>query len=100
MNIRNQLTHCLTMDSIQYKYYSSLIQSGELSLDGLKRMIEQDKLSERSETMAGSARICVLRQCENAQINPNKPFDREADPLRLSYYLARTWSPLAYRACL
>jgi hypothetical protein len=60
------------MDRLQYEQYSSVIQSGNLSLDALKRIINHDKVSGWSKTPSGQARLTVLEDIHRGQIIPQK----------------------------
>ena len=69
------------MDTLQYEQYSSVLVSGELSLDALKRIIKHDTASGWSNTSGGLARTKVLEDCENGKIKPQKLYDKKGDML-------------------
>ena len=81
------------MDMLQYEQYSSVIKSGNLSLDGLKRIIKHDAVSNWSNTSGGQARIKVLHDCQNGIIKPFKLFDELGD-----YLYGNSWPlPLSFK---
>ena len=81
------------MDQLQYEQYSSVLQSGQLSLDALKRIIKHDGVSGWSKTPGGLARISVLEDCLKRKIIPQKLFDERGDAL-----YGNNWPlPLSFR---
>ena len=69
------------MDELQYERYRSVIESGEVSLDGLKRTIKHDYASGWKETPGGLARKKVLQECEEGKIKAKKQYDEKGDKL-------------------
>lgn len=57
------------MDKLQYEQYRSVIESGQLSLDALHRIIRHDRSSDWEETPGGLARIKVARDYKIKDIN-------------------------------
>jgi len=68
------------MDQCEYQQYCSIIESGELSLDALKRIIKHDAISGWENTSGGLSRIQVLKDCLDCKIN-YKLNDEESDVL-------------------
>lgn len=69
------------MDDLQYEQYRSVILSGQVSLDGLKRIIKHDYASGWQETPGGLARRKVVEECEEGIIKANKEKDERGDML-------------------
>ena len=69
------------MDDLQYEQYSSVIKSGMLSQDVLKRIIKHDRASGWQETSGGLARIKVLEDCESGVLDVKKLYDEKGDYL-------------------
>ncbi len=81
------------MDELQYEQYRSVIESGQLSLDALERIIICDKASGREETPGGLARIEVVRDCDRGEISVKKLYDERGDYL----YGNSSPSPLLFK---
>ena len=78
------------MDTLQYVQYKLVVESGQISLDGLKRIIKHDFSS-------CLARMKVVQDCENGLINFKKLYDEKGDylygnnwPLPLDFELRQT----------
>lgn len=71
------------MDPLQYEQYASVIMSGDISLDALKRIIRHDDAHGWGEDKdPGSlARRAVLADCERGKIKPHKLYDEKGDML-------------------
>lgn len=66
---------------LQYEQYRSVIESGQLSLDALKRIIKHDRASGWTNTPGGLARIKVAKDCESEIIKVGKYDDEVGDYL-------------------
>lgn len=69
------------MDNIQYEQYTSVILSGQLSLDALNRIIRHDKANGWNTTPGGLARIQVRDDCISGKISLYKLHDEKGDML-------------------
>lgn len=57
------------MDELQYEQYSSIIKSGQLSLDALERIIKHDIISGWKTTPGELSRIQIAKDCDQGKIN-------------------------------
>ena len=69
------------MDNFQYENYKMVIESGQISLDALNRIIRHERISGWSNTMGAKARIKVLNDCLEGKIKIKKNEDEMGDVL-------------------
>ena len=69
------------IDELQFMQYASVITTGQLSLDALKRIIKHDSASRWSKTGGGKARIAVAKACDEGKLEAKKLMDEPGDPL-------------------
>lgn len=69
------------MDELEYEQYRSVVESGQVSLDGLKRIIKHDYASGWQETSGGLARRKVAKEADEGTIIVKKQHDEKGDLL-------------------
>jgi hypothetical protein len=69
------------MDPIQYEQYRSALESGQLSVDALKRIIKHDQSHGWMYNSGCLARLKVLDECEKFKIPYKKYLDKKGDAL-------------------
>ena len=82
------------MDDLQYEQYSSVVSSGAISLEALKRIVAHDRASGWDRTPGGLARKKVVKDCLAGTID-YKLKDKKGDllygvkwPLPLNFELS------------
>lgn len=69
------------MDNLVYEKYKCVIESGELSLDALKRIVKHDLAHGWNVNADCKARMKLLEDCEKGLIKTKKVYDEKGDPL-------------------